>query len=89
MQTNFLLGALRMTPEARMELKRVPYDLVCRHAINEHGEITHAQRLINALSMKTIGPIKSRYKVDPTNPHSRYVTVCTDETWGCTTIDLE
>jgi hypothetical protein len=40
MQTNFLLGTLQLTPEARMTLKRLPYDLVARHAINEHGLIT-------------------------------------------------
>lgn len=89
MQTNFLLGALRMTPEARMVLKRVPYDLVARHAINEYGYISPAQRKINALSMMTIGPITSRYKADPTNPCTKYIVVCTDETWGSTVIDLE
>jgi hypothetical protein len=89
MQTNFLLGTLRMTPEARMALKRVPYDLVCRHAINDHGEISKRQLAINEMSMKTIGPIKSRYKADPTNPRTKYVVVQTDETWESTTIDLE
>jgi hypothetical protein len=78
-----------MTAEARMILKRVPYDLVCRHAINEHGHISERQRKINALSMKTIGPIKSRYRADPTNPHSKFVVIKTDETWSTTLIDVE
>ena len=89
MQTNFLLGALRMTEEARLVLKRVPYDLIARHAINEHGLITSRQRQVNELSMKTIGPIKSRYKADPTNPRSKFVTISTDEVWGSTLVDVE
>jgi hypothetical protein len=89
MQTNFLLGTLQMTPEARMLLKRVPYDLVCRHAINEHGDITPRQKKINARSMLTIGPIKSRYKADPTNPRTKYIVIYTDETWSSTLITLE
>jgi hypothetical protein len=89
MQTNFLLGTLQMTPEARMALKRVPYDLVARHAINEHGAISTRQRKINAMSMLTIGPIKSRYRADPTDPRSKYVVIATDETWSSTLIHLE
>ena len=89
MQTNFLLGHLQLTQQARMTLKRLPYDLVARHAINEHGTITARERKRNALSMLTIGPIVSRYRADPTDPKSPYVRIETDETWGSTTISIE
>ena len=89
MQTNFLLGSLSMTPSAKMVLKRLPYDLVCRHAINEHGLITKKERAANELGMITCGPIKSRYRADPTAPKSKHVVIETDETWSNTLIRLE
>lgn len=89
MQTNFLLGALLLTDPARMALKRQPYDLICRHAIGEHGSITKAERAMNERSMQTIGPIVSRYRVDPTNPRSRNVVILTKNTWQETLIALE
>ena len=89
MQTNFLLGALRLTEPARMALKRQPYDLICRHAINEHGNISKQERAMNEQSMKCLGPIVSRYKVDPTDPRSLNVVVFTKETWCETLIGIE
>ena len=89
MQTNFLLGSLQLTERARMTLKRLPYDLVARHAVNEHGTITARERKRNALSMLTIGPIVSRYRADPTNPKSPYVRIETSADWGTTTISIE
>lgn len=89
MQTNFLLGSLQITQQARMELKRLPYDLVARHAINEHGIITKSEQRRNAISMQTIGPLRSRYMVDPTNPKSKFVLIETSATWGETVISLE
>jgi hypothetical protein len=89
MQTNFLLGSLQITEEARVELKRVPYDLVARHAINEHGLITKSERKQNELSMRTIGPVRSRYMVDPTNPKTKFVRVETSAKWAETTISIE
>lgn len=89
MHTNFLLGTIQLTEPARMTLKRLPYDLVARHAINEHGLITKRERARNALSMQTYGPIISRYKADPTNPKSPYVIIETDATWGTTLISIE
>jgi hypothetical protein len=89
MQTNFLLGALMLTNPARMALKRQPYDLICRHAINDYGLITKAERAMNERSMLTIGPILSRYRVDPTNPKSGTVIILTKDTWQETLIALE
>lgn len=89
MQTNFLLGTLQLTTQVQAVLKRVPYDLVARHAINEHGLITDAERRQNAMSMLTIGPITSRYKADPTDPRSPHVVIKTDAVWGSTLISLE
>lgn len=89
MQTNFLLGTVEMTEQARMALKRIPYDLVARHAINEHGIVTPREAKRNALSMKIIGPIRSRYRVDPTDPKSKFVVIQTDASWQTTHISIE
>lgn len=89
MQTNFLLGTLILTPNARMLLKRQPYDLIARHAVNEHGLITKAEAAQNERSMLTLGPIRSRYKADPTNPRSKHIVIDTDETWSNTLIRVE
>lgn len=89
MQANFLLGALLLTEPARMALKRQPYDLICRHAIGEHGSITKSEREMNERSLKTLGPIISRYRVDPTNPRSGTVIIVTKDTWQETLIALE
>ena len=89
MKANFLLGTLRLTEPARIALKRQPYDLIARHAINEHGRITPAERMQNEQSMKTLGIIISRYKADPTDAHSKDITVVTKETWCETLISVE
>lgn len=89
MQTNFLLGTLQLTAEARMTLKRLPYDLVARHAVNEHGIITSRERRRNAESMLRHGPIISRYIADPTDPKTRFVRIETDATWSTTLISIE
>lgn len=89
MQTNFLLGELKITEPARMKLKRLPFDLICRHAINEHGDITERERKANERGMQTLGPIISRYKADPTDPASRRIVIRTHATWSETTVELE
>lgn len=89
MQSNFLLGALHITPEARMVLKRQPFDLLARHALNEHGFVTKSEQKINERSMLTIGPIKSRYKADPTKFNSKMILIQTDSTWSHTHITVE
>jgi hypothetical protein len=89
MQTKFLLGALSMTPEARMVLKRLPYDLIARHAVNDYGTISDKQRETNEHSMKVIGPVVSRYRVDPTKSKTRWVRIETDATWGSTLVKIE
>lgn len=89
MQTNFLLGTLRLTETARLALKRQPFDLVARHAINEHGEVTAKELEQNIQGMKSSGPILSRYKIDPTDPNSKHVLVITKNTWAETIISVE
>ena len=89
MQSNFLLGEIKLTPDARMKLKRVPLDLVCRHAINKHGHISESEARRNARSMDLLGPIVSRYKADPTDPHSPNVVIYTRKTWDETVIYLD
>jgi hypothetical protein len=89
MRTNFLLGTLRITKSARLALKRQPYDLVARHAINEHGNITQVERSRNEVGMKTLGPIISRYRADPTDPSSKVVVVLTMATWSETIVSVE
>ena len=75
MQTNFLLGTIKMTEPARLVLKRQPYDLIARHAVNEHGHVTERELASNMRSMTTLGQIISRYKSDPTNPRSKNVLI--------------
>lgn len=89
MKTNFLLGELKITELARIVLKRVPYDLVCRHAINEHGLVSKRELEKNLHGMQTLGPIVSRYKADPTNPRTRMIIITTKATWDETVIDVE
>ena len=89
MQSNFLLGTLRITEGARIQLKRIPYDLIARHAINEHGQISSRQVRANEMAMKTIGEIISRYRVDPTDLELGSVIIVTHATWDETLIKLE
>lgn len=89
MHSNFLLGALRVTEGTRIKLKRIPYDLICRHAVNEHGDLTAREARRNELAMQTIGEIMSRYRVDPTDAALGNVVVITHETWDETLVKLE
>ena len=89
MQTNFLLGTLKLTEAARLALKRQPYDLVARHAINEHGAVSATEMQQNIQSLKTIGPIISRYRSNPMDPDSPFVVVSTKATWCETVISVE
>lgn len=89
MYSNFLLGSLRITDGARIKLKRIPYDLLARHAINEHGVITKREARSNEMAMNTIGEIMSRYRVDPTDASLGNVVIVTHATWDETLIKLE
>jgi hypothetical protein len=89
MQSNFLLGELRLTEPARLKLKRIPFDLICRHAINEHGVVSQDEAKRNALSMQTMGPLISRYRADPTDPRSPTVVIYTRETWDETVVYID
>lgn len=89
MISNFLLGNLRITEGAQMRLKRIPYDLIARHAINEHGNLTAREVDRNKQNMKTIGEIMSRYRVDPTDASLGNVVVVTHATWDETLVKLE
>jgi hypothetical protein len=89
MQSNFLLGTLRITEGAKMVLKRIPYDLIARHAINEHGVITHREARRNELAMKVVGEITSRYRADPTDPGQGHVLIITHKSWDETLVKLE
>ena len=89
MYSNFLLGNLRITEGAQIKLKRIPYDLICRHAINEHGNLTTREARRNEIAMKTIGEIMSRYRVDPTDAALGNVVIITHATWDETLVKLE
>lgn len=89
MQTNFLLGTIKLTEPARMTLRRQPWDLIARHAVNEHGLISKREQADNEMGMKTLGPIISRYKADPTDPKSKTVVILTFNTWNETLVTLE
>ena len=89
MYSNFLLGNLRVTPAAKIQLKRIPLDLIARHAMNDHGNITPREAARNKLAMKRTGTILSRYLIDPTDPKQGSVVVITHETWDDTVVQLE
>ncbi|MDP2371974.1 hypothetical protein [Rhodoferax sp.] len=89
MYSNFLLGNLRITDGAKIRLKRIPYDLIARHAVNEHGDLTNREIRRNEIAMKTIGEIMSRYRVDPTDASLGNVIVVTHECWDETLVKLE
>jgi len=89
MHSNFLLGELKLQDAARIKLKRIPMDLIARHAVQEHGLITPKESAANTASMKTLGEIKSRYYVDPTDKRAGTVVVVTGRSWSETTVMLE
>jgi len=89
MYSNFLLGNLRITDGARVRLKRIPYDLIARHAINDHGLITKREARGNEMAMATVGEIMSRYRVDPTDASLGNVVIVTHATWDETIVKLE
>lgn len=89
MRSNFLLGSLLLTEKARLALRRQPYDLVARHAVNEHGNITAKELQQNIASMHSLGPIVSRYKADPTNARSPNILVITKKSWCETVVSIE
>ena len=89
MYSNFLLGTLRVSKGAKVKLKRIPYDLIARHAVNDHGDLTKSEERANTASMKTVGAIMSRFQVDPTNAKSGKVVVITRATWDETLVKLE
>lgn len=89
MRANFLLGTLAITEAAKAKLKRIPYDLIARHAVNEHGQLSMRERRRNLIAMNTIGEITSRYPVDPTDASQGTVLVITQKAWDETLVKLE
>lgn len=89
MRANFLLGNLKVTPAARRILQRLPYDLLARHAICEHGHISAAEKRMNEVGLKTLGRIVSRYRSDPTDAKAPFILVVTESTWNETVISVE
>ena len=89
MYSNFLLGTLLISENARLKLKRIPSDLIARHAVNEHGKLSRREQHLNVIGMKTIGEITSRYAVDPTDETQGNVLVVTQHAWNGTIVKLE
>lgn len=89
MYSNFLLGTLRVSRGAKTKLKRIPYDLIARHAVNEHGALTSKETIANLAAMKTVGPIMSRHVVDPTDRSKGHVVIVTRASWDETLVRLE
>jgi hypothetical protein len=89
MYSNFLLGTLMISEGAKLKLHRIPYDLIARHAVNEHGKVTKKEDAANLVSMKTVGNIMSRYALDPTDPSQGNVIIVTYKAWGETLVKLE
>ncbi len=89
MHSNFLLGTLKVTEAAQVKLKRVPLDLIARHAVNDYGQVPLRVQRQNDMNMKRVGVIMSCYLIDPTDPAQGRVLVITDENWESTTVKLE
>lgn len=89
MRSNFLLGSLVVTNAARIKLRRVPLDLVARHAVNDHGVATLRELRSNQLALQTGDRIISRFPVDPTDSTQGFVVVITEDSWASTTVKLE
>jgi hypothetical protein len=89
MYSNFLLGELKVSDATKTKLKRVPLDMVARHAINDHGVVTALERRRNQTAMRDAGQIISRYMVNPLDPQEGYVEIITDECWGATHVKLK
>lgn len=89
MFSNFLLGTLRVSRAAKVKLKRIPYDLIARHAVNEHGMLSNDEVVTNMASMRTVGPITSRYFIDPTDKSLGTVVIVTRPSWDETLVRLE
>ena len=89
MKSDFLLGTLKITPAAKKVLKRLPYDLICRHAIGDHGLITPEEKRTNERAKSTLGKIVSRYRSDPTDETSKSVLVTTERQWTETVVSIE
>ena len=87
MFATFLLGEIVITETACQALGRTPLDLIARHAVRDHGQITSRERAHNDRSYDRGGLIISRYRIDPTNPRTKHVLVITrsggDETVVC------
>lgn len=89
MRANFLLGELHIPAAVKRKLGRTPLDLIARHAVNDHGYITHEECERNIYGWMNAGPIMSRYFIDPTNPRAGNVVIVTDDGWLNTTVRLE
>lgn len=89
MRANFLLGTLKIAPDARRALRRLPYDLLARHAVGDWGSIDDKQTNLNEHGLNTLGAIVSRYQVDPTDKKTQFVRIVTEATWRETVVTLE
>lgn len=89
MQSNFLIGTIHISEGAKTKLQRIPYDLIARHAVNEHGLLTKREAHCNLVSMKNAGEIMSRYPINPTDARQGNVLVVTRESWDLTLVKLE
>lgn len=89
MHANFLLGTLHVTEAAKLKLRRIPTDLIARHAVNDHGLLTPRETHRNAIALKTLGEITSRFAIDPTDRTAGTVLVVTEAHWAQTVVKLE
>jgi hypothetical protein len=80
---------LRVSRGAKAKLKRIPYDLIARHAVNEHGALTSKEDIANLAAMKTVGQIMSRYLIDPTDKSKGNIVIVTRASWDETLVRLE
>ena len=86
MFAKFLLGRIRIEDKAKEILGRTPLDLIARHAVLDHGQVSKAQLQNNLNSLATGGEISSAFFVDPGNPKAGQITITTEAGWGGTLV---
>jgi hypothetical protein len=89
MHANFLLGTLHVTEAAKLKLRRIPTDLIARHAVNDHGNVTVREMRRNQIGLKTLGEITSRFAINPLDTAQGNVLVITEAHWADTIVKLE
>lgn len=73
----FPLGETLITEDAIAAIKRIPTDLILRHALLDFGRVSAAIAARNRRALKGGGQITSMFAIDPTDEHTKLLHVIT------------